>query len=69
MDVLKEPILQSRRTLIALLTPFVAIGLAELVRHVPWLGVVSPEAIAEWVVLLGIAWIFGRSYRNTTNSN
>ncbi len=64
MDTLKEPILQSRRTLIALLTPFVAIGLAEVVGYVPWLQVVSPEAIAEWVVMLGIAWIFGRSIRN-----
>jgi len=67
MDTLKEPILQSRRTLIALLTPFVAIGLAEIVGYVPWLQVVSPEAIAEWVVMLGIAWIFGRSFRNQSS--
>lgn len=65
MNALKEPIMQSRRTLIALLTPFIALGLAEIVGYVPWLDVVEPNAIAEWVVMLGIAWIFGRSLRNT----
>ena len=67
MNALKEPIMQSRRTLIALLTPFIALALAKLVGYVPWLDVVEPNAIAEWVVMLGIAWIFGRSFRNTEN--
>ncbi len=62
---LREALLSSRRTLIALLTPFVAIGLEYVVGYLPWAVSVEPGNVANWVVGLGIAWIVGRSIRNT----
>ena len=62
---LKEAILGSRRTLIALLTPFIAIGLEYAVEQFPFMSVIDSSDVSSWVVGLGIAWIIGRSIRNT----
>ncbi|MDP6769072.1 MAG: hypothetical protein QF704_00065 [Anaerolineales bacterium] len=64
-EQLKEAILGSRRTLIALFTPFIAIGLEYVVQVFPWMDAVESGDVSSWVVGIGIAWIIGRSIRNT----
>ena len=61
---MKEPMLQSRRFLVAAAAPFIAAGLQLAVEYVPWLSPIDADAVAQWVIGLAISFILGRSVRN-----
>ena len=63
---MKENPLQSVRFWAAILTPLVAALMAQAVIHVPFLENIDPNEVATWMAATGVAFIIGRSFRNTS---